>query len=90
MDGSVMTFTRVFVPILIVGLIALLLLAMVLFWHKNRKVVEEETRLAEWIDSVEMCGKKNPRTGWVCERDENHYGKHWQTIHGEKYDWLDE
>lgn len=83
-----MNALRIIVPLIIVaGVLAFVLIAWVVIARRRRDEFEEEEKLAKWMDAQHMCGEKNPTTGWVCERYEDHYENHWQTINGERYDW---
>lgn len=78
---------RPWVPIVIVGLVALLVLAVVIFYLRWRKTsgIEEEVRAYQNSDAP--CYNANQLNGWICERWAHHPGKHWQTINGERYEW---
>jgi len=85
-----MMFQRVGIPLIIVGILVLLVLAIVIFLVWHRKVTMKDALVEEYLDSDRPCGNVNPRTGWICERWEGHPKKHYQTINGERFDWIDD
>lgn len=55
-------------------------------WDARHPVTGDERPTA----SVQhICGARNPRTGWMCERPIGHDGSHWVVAPGgaERFDW---
>ena len=86
-----MNLYRVIVPIiLLLIVIAIVGFVIVYVYRRFRTEEQEKEERDAYFDSDVICGVKNPRTGWVCERWNNHPGNHKQEIHGEMYDWPDD
>jgi hypothetical protein len=74
-------------PLIIIGIIVLILLAVAIWWnhvHKQSRIEEEVRAFAE---SDSACHDQDPKTGHICERWDHHPGNHRQVIDGEEFEW---
>lgn len=73
-------FTRVGIPLILVGLLALLLLAIVLWQLKRSREIDRQERLAAEKRWTGDCLFDNPETGAKCEREEFHLENHYHVL----------
>lgn len=75
------------IPIIIIGLIALLVLAMVLYQIRRGKDLERKERLRARERWAGTCYFDNPNTGAKCEREEFHLENHYHDVNGTLVYW---
>jgi len=80
-------FYRVGVPLIIVALLALLLLALVLWQRRKTHTVERQERMAARQRWDGNCLFDNPETGAKCEREEFHLEHHYHDVNGNLVWW---
>lgn len=84
-------FQKVGLPLILIAAVAALVLVVALIYRRWKRDADDVVEIKDWLETDRICAKKNPRTGWVCDRYEGHPGdKHWQDIEGERYDWTDD
>ena len=80
-------FMRVAVPLIILGIISLLVLA-VIFWTHNQEKRQVEKDLLHAQNLWDgKCEFDNPETGAVCERTEFHLENHYHDVGGRLVHW---
>ena len=80
-------FMRVVIPLIIVGILALLLLAAI-FWTRRKERYEAfryRQQAEEYWDGV--CQFDNPDTGAKCQREEFHLENHYREVNGKMVLW---
>lgn len=78
---------RVGVPLLILVVLALIFLAWVFIYKRRREEFLEEERLAQRLDGDGLCHDLDPKSGYICQDDLYHFGKHHQIVNDEKHTW---
>jgi hypothetical protein len=73
-------FYRVGVPLIIVLILALMLLALILWTRKRSRHLKDEARLHAEADWDGVCQFDNPETGAKCQREEFHLENHYREI----------
>lgn len=80
-------FMRVAVPLIIVGILALLVLALFLWRLQRDKDTRREERLAAEKRWPGYCEFENPKTGAKCTREEFHLENHYREVNGQLVYW---
>lgn len=80
-------FYRVGVPLIALIILALLILALVLWQRRRDTSISRQERLAAEKRWDGNCQFDNPETGAKCERQEFHLKHHYHDVNGELVWW---
>jgi len=78
---------RILIPILILGVIALIALLIVRANRRREEIIEEEHRLQAEKEWTGKCEFDNPETGAKCQREEFHLENHYRDVRGHLVTW---
>lgn len=80
-------FYRVGVPLIMLALLALLVLALVLWQRRRASYIERQERLAAQKRWPGICEFDNPESGAKCQREEFHLEHHYHDVNGRLVWW---
>ena len=75
------------VPFLIILLVALIVLALVMYQRRKSRDIERKERLLARERWTGTCQFDNPDTGAKCEREEFHLENHYHDVGGRLVYW---
>lgn len=75
------------VPFLIILLVALLILALVMYQLRKSRDIERKERLQARKNWDGNCQFDNPETGAKCQREEFHLENHYRDVKGKLVHW---
>lgn len=80
-------FYRIGVPLLLVGILALIFLGLMIWYRRRQAEIEKEERLLAEQRWTGTCQFDNPNTGAKCTREEFHIDTHYRDVNGSLTFW---
>lgn len=80
-------FRAVGMPLIVVGLLALILLVFALMYKKEQREKAQRARKTAYVNWDGVCKFDNPETGAVCQRTEFHLENHYHDVNGKLVTW---